>query len=98
MSRYLSWFSCGIPSAISSKIAVDKYDAEVIYCDTFAEEHADNRRFLDDCQEWIGKEIKILKSKYYNSPTEVFEDRKYMSGHAGVISSNTYTHTETTWE
>jgi len=82
--RHIAWFSCGIPSALTAKYAVEDHDAEVVYCDTFAEEHPDNRRFLEECSEWIGKEILILKSPDFNSPTEVFEKRKYLSGIAGA--------------
>lgn len=65
MSRVLSWFSCGEASAAASKLAVELYGdrCEVLYCDTFAFEHPDNRRFLADCAKWLGREIKILKSE-----------------------------------
>jgi 3'-phosphoadenosine 5'-phosphosulfate sulfotransferase (PAPS reductase)/FAD synthetase len=81
-NRHVSWFSNGIPSALTAKYTVEDFDAEVVYCDSFAEEHPDNRRFLDDCSEWIGKEIKIISSG--KTPTEIFEERRYMSGIAGA--------------
>ncbi len=75
--RVLSWFSCGDASAVAAKLAVEKYqdNCEVLYCDTFAYEHPDNRRFLDDIQSWIGKEIKILRSEEYRDIYDVFELR-----------------------
>ena len=64
-SRVLAWFSCGDASAVAAKLAVEKYGdrCEVLYCDTFAYEHPDNRRFFDDVQRWIGREIKVLRSE-----------------------------------
>lgn len=53
--RVLSWFSCGDASAVAAKLAVEKYGdrCEVLYCDTFAFEHPDNRRFFNDTQQWL---------------------------------------------
>jgi hypothetical protein len=83
-TRTIAWFSCGIPSAVNAWLSVQKYDAEVIYCDTSSEEHPDNMRFLLDVEQWIGKKIQFIRSTKYKSPTEVFEARKYMSGISGA--------------
>lgn len=84
--RRLVWFSCGAPSAVAAKLAVDKYgdSVEVIYCNTFAKEHPDNRRFFEDVQQWIGQEIKILSSIKFADIDEVFEKSRYMSGTQGA--------------
>lgn len=82
--RTLAWFSCGTPSAVNAKLSVEKYDAEVLYCNTFAEEHPDNKRFFKEVEKWIGRKIKVISSKEFKSPTEVFEKRRYMSGIAGA--------------
>jgi len=84
MSRVIAWFSCGIPSAVNARLAVEQYGAEVWYCDSSAEEHPDNMRFLRDVEDWIGTTVKFIRSQKYSSPTEVFEDRKYMAGIAGA--------------
>jgi len=64
MNRVLAWFSCGSASAYAAKLTVDKYGdgCEIVYCDTLAHEHPDNRRFMEDVERWIGKPITVLKS------------------------------------
>ncbi len=85
MSRKLIWFSCGAASAVAAKLAVGKYpDCEIIYCDTLAYEHPDNLRFLHDVQNWVGKEIKILKSKKYNDIYDVFDKTGWLVGVGGA--------------
>lgn len=84
--RYVVWFSCGAASAIAAKLAVEKYgDAcEVVYCDTMATEHPDNRRFFDDVERWIGRPITVIRSTKYATIDEVFEKTRYMAGIAGA--------------
>jgi len=84
--RVLAWFSCGSTSAIAAKMCVEKFgDAcEVLYCDTFRYEHSDNRRFFDDVQNWIGREIKVLSSEKYANIFEVFYKTKWLVGVGGA--------------
>lgn len=86
MNRPIVWFSCGAASAIAAKLAVEKYGdwCHVVYCDTSAEEHPDNVRFMHDVESWIGKKVTIIKSEKYGTVTDVFRDRKYMSGIKGA--------------
>lgn len=65
--RVLAWFSCGDASAVAAKLAVEKHgDAcEVLYCDTFAYEHPDNRRFFADVEKWLGRQIEVIRSDEY---------------------------------
>lgn len=85
-SRRLVWFSCGAASAVAAKISIDKYGqgVEVVTCDTRADEHRDNERFLKDVEQWIGVKIKDLRSSKYQTCEQVWEDRKYMSGPGGA--------------
>lgn len=85
--RRLVWFSCGAASAVAAKLAIEKYgdECEVVYCDTMATEHPDNERFFLDCERWLGRSIKRLKSSRYATVDEVFEKRRYMSGPNGAI-------------
>lgn len=77
--RVLVWFSCGAASACAAKLTLEQYpDAEILYCDTLAYEHPDNRRFIADVEKWIGKEIKILKSEKYQDIFDVFEKRRFI--------------------
>lgn len=80
MSRVLCWFSCGDASAVAAKLAIEKYGdrCEVLYCDTFAYEHPDNRRFFSDVEGWLGVKIKILKSEKYTDIYDVFEKTRFL--------------------
>lgn len=83
------WFSCGAASAVAAKFTVDHYgtDNDVIVCNTpIAEEDKDNRRFLGDIEQWIGRSIQIVTAKKYpgSSAISVWEDRRYMSGIKGA--------------
>lgn len=85
-TRVISWFSCGAASAVASKLAVDKYGdkAMVVYYNTMADEHPDNKRFMADVEQWIGKRVTIISSEKYKSVDDVFEVTRYMSGIAGA--------------
>src|ERR1017187_1825054 len=85
LDRVLAWFSCGDASAVAAKLAVEKYgeDCEVCYCDTFAYEHPDNRRFFADVERWLGKKIKVLSGKYADI-YDVFDRTGWLIGPAGA--------------
>lgn len=84
--RVVAWFSCGAASAVAAKLAIEKYGdrVSVVYCDTMAREHADNQRFFDDVQRWLGRGIVKIKSWKYDTVDDVIEDRHYLSGIAGA--------------
>lgn len=84
MTRKVSWLSMGIPSTIATLIALEKYEMELIYCNSLAEEHSDNLRFLNDLEKLFNQKIIILSNKTFTSPTEIFIKRKYMSGIHGA--------------
>lgn len=84
-SRTLVWFSCGDASAVAAKLAVACYEnVEILYCDTFAYEHPDNRRFFDDVSRWLGKEIRILRSPDYTDIFDVFRRTRWLVGVKGA--------------
>lgn len=86
--RVLVWFSCGAASAVAAKIAVDiygqQYDLEVLYCDTLKYEHPDNRRFMSDVSNWIGRDIKIIKSSRFADIFDVFMRMRFLNGPNGA--------------
>lgn len=86
MSRVLAWFSCGSASAVAAKLAVERHGprCEVLYCDTLAYEHPDNRRFLRDVEGWLGVPITILKSDTYADIFDVFERTRWLVGVGGA--------------
>jgi len=85
MSRVISWFSCGATSAISAKLAVDKYHdrCSIVYCDTGGE-HKSNKKFLKDVERWLGRKVIILKNEKYTDHFDVFEKTKYLAGVYGA--------------
>lgn len=83
--RTLVWFSCGVTSAVAAKLTIAEWpDVEVIYCDLLDNEHPDNIRFLYDVQNWIGKEIKLLKSDKYTDIFDVFDKTGWLVGPSGA--------------
>ena len=83
--RVVVWFSCGAASACAAKLAAGKHEnLHVVYCDTLAEEHPDNLRFLRQVEAWIERPIEIIASKTYANIIEVWDKRKYMAGVAGA--------------
>jgi len=87
IKRVVCWYSCGVTSAVAAKIAYDKfkdkYPIEIVYCDTGSEHHS-NDLFTKQVSQWIGKDIKILKSKIYMDIWEVFTKTRYLAGVNGA--------------
>lgn len=92
MSRIVSWFSCGAASAVATKLTIRKFgprpnnlsgDVWIAYCETGAE-HADNVRFLADCEDWFGQSVVRLKSAEYASTWDVWEKTKWLAGIDGA--------------
>jgi 3'-phosphoadenosine 5'-phosphosulfate sulfotransferase (PAPS reductase)/FAD synthetase len=73
-------FSCGAASAVSALICLmEKPEKiELVYTDPGLE-HKDNQRFLRDFEKLVGQKVTILKSEKYNSPMDVFEDKRFLS-------------------
>lgn len=83
-ARVISWFSCGVTSAIATKLALAKYLGPIIaYCDT-GSEHPDNKRFILDCEAWYGQKILVLKSEKYSDVWDVFKKTNYLAGVNGA--------------
>jgi len=85
--RVVVWFSCGAASAVAAKTALDLHGPErtvVVYCDTSADEHPDNLRFMADVEKWLGVPVTRLRSPKYGSVSEVFGATRYMSGPQGA--------------
>jgi len=82
------WFSCGAASAVAAKITLELYpDCDVkILNSPILEEDKDNRRFLNDVENWLDVKIKIITSDKYpsQSAVEVWDKRKFMSSISGA--------------
>jgi len=57
---------------------------EVVYTDTLAYEHVDNLRFMRAVEKWIGRDIKILRSKQYRDIYDVFDRTGWLIGPQGA--------------
>jgi hypothetical protein len=86
MTRIVSWFSCGAASAVATKKTIEKYgiDKVIVASCVVANEHADNERFLIDCEKWFGVPVLRLKSDKYADCWEVWEKTKYLVGVRGA--------------
>lgn len=88
MSRIVCWFSCGAASAVAAKLAIaenaGKSELVVAYTEVI-NEHPDNRRFLVDCERWLGQPITILRNDRYNADIrEVYRQRKFLVSPKGA--------------
>lgn len=86
MGRIVCRFSCGVPSAVAAKLMVAEYGAdavEIVYSDTRSE-HADNERFLSECEDWFGKKVTRLASDHYRDIWDVFRRERFIANHAGA--------------
>jgi 3'-phosphoadenosine 5'-phosphosulfate sulfotransferase (PAPS reductase)/FAD synthetase len=82
--RTVAWFSAGAASAVATKLAIaDDPDTIVARCDP-GSEHDDNARFADDCAEWFGRPITVLRSTEYVDTWDVWAKRRYIVGVHGA--------------
>lgn len=88
MNRVVVSFSCGAASAVAAKVSVERWRGErevvVVNCDLRKDEHADNLRFYDDVERWIGQPMIRLSNPKYASIDDVFEKERYMVGVMGA--------------
>lgn len=83
------WFSCGAASAVAAKLTIQKYGDThdvIIVNNPVVNEHEDNRRFLKDCEQWLGKRIILATNSKYPSCDirDVFDKKRYISGIRGA--------------
>lgn len=87
MQRLVSWFSCGVASAVNTKLAIARYgethEIAIVRC-LVPEEHDDNARFSDDCERWFGRPVIKMRSAEYASCEDVWRRTRYMSGIRGA--------------
>lgn len=88
MTRIVCQFSCGAASAVAAKLTITKFglaeDVQVVNA-FVKEEHPDNRRFLSDCEHWLGQPITVLRdARYGASIIEVFRRKQFMKSRYGA--------------
>lgn len=84
--RTLVWFSAGAASAVAAKLAIAETGGEnlvIAYTDP-GSEHPDNKRFIDECEEWFGFPVQRLKSEKYKDTWDVWERERYLVGPTGA--------------
>ena len=89
-NRQVCQFSCGAASALATKLTLEKYPADqVVIVNAFLkEEHADNQRFLDDCEKWFAHPIIRLRDEKYGASThEVWKRKRFIKGRFGAPCS-----------
>lgn len=80
----IAWFSCGVTSAIATKLALRQWNnVRIIYIET-GQEHPDSMRFLHDCEQWFSHPIEIYRNDKYTSVFNVIEKTRYINGPAGA--------------
>ena len=90
LGRIVCQFSCGAASAVATKLAIAQYGDRCVIVNAFIkEEHEDNRRFAEDCENWFGKPIIHLRdTKYDASAIKVFETVGYIKGPKGAACTS----------
>lgn len=89
MSRIVCQFSCGAASAVATKMALERFGERVHIINAFvADEDADNRRFLADCERWFGRAVTVLRdTKYGASVAEVWRRKRFIVNRSGAPCS-----------
>lgn len=87
--KIIAWFSAGVTSAVACKLAIERYGTENvdIYYIKIKSAHPDNDRFIQDCEKWYKKKIKIVYSRKYADRFEVIEGERYINGPSGAKCS-----------
>lgn len=85
MDKIIAWWSAGITSAVACKIAIEEFGVDNVvpiyfHIDTA---HADNERFLQECENWYGTSIRIERGKYLDQ-FDVIERERYINGPSGA--------------
>jgi len=71
---------------VATKLAIAEHgDACYIVNAYLKNEHADNRRFLADCEKWFGRTVTVLRDEKYGADViEVFRRVQYIKGPSGA--------------
>lgn len=85
MSRIVCQFSCGAASAVAWKLTVAKHPEAIAVNAYIANECEDNRRFLADCERWVGRTVTVLRDEKYGADiNNVFRAVGYLKGPRGA--------------
>lgn len=80
----VAWRSAGITSAVTCYLALKiNPDVRLVY-QHIDDAHPDNIRFMAECEKWYGKKIEVIKSKKYDSVSEVIQETGFVNGAYGA--------------
>lgn len=85
--RTVCWFSCGVASAMATKLTLARNPGAIVVRIVIDDEHPDNWRFADDCANWFERPIIELRSEKYKDCTDVWNSTGYLVGPAGARCS-----------
>lgn len=84
--RVVCWFSAGAASAVTTKLALATYPADlvaIVRC-IVPNEHPDNERFTADCEDWFSRPVLSIRSANYVDCWDVWQKRRYLNGIGGA--------------
>lgn len=83
---YIGWFSCGVTSAVACKLAVEEYgkDNVRLFYLQIDSAHEDNKRFIEQCEDWIGVPVEYRRSGKYTDQYDVIKKTRYVNGPSGA--------------
>lgn len=89
MSRIVCQFSCGAASAVAAKLTLAQHPEAIVVNAEIDNEDADNRRFLSDCEKWLGRSITVLRDTKYNANiNNVFRTVGFLKGPRGAACTS----------
>jgi hypothetical protein len=90
MGRIVAQFSCGAASAVAAKLAIAEHGDRVVVLNAEIEnEDDDNRRFLADCERWLGRTITVLRDQKYGANINtVFRTVGFLKGRRGAACTS----------
>lgn len=80
----VAWWSAGGTSAVTCWLAKRRNPKVRIVYIHIDDAHEDNLRFKSDCEKWYGCEIETIKSKKYDSVSDVIQETGYVNGANGA--------------
>lgn len=85
MTRIVCQFSCGAASAVAAKLTLAQHPDTILVNAFIKNECEDNRRFLADCETWLGRTITVLRDEKFGADIiQVFRQVGYIKGPQGA--------------
>ena len=80
----VAWFSAGVTSAVATYYALEEYEeVEPVFIET-GSHHPDNSRFIQECEKWYNRPIKVIQHNTFKDIYDVFRARKFINSPYGA--------------